>query len=200
MAKSRDQFSDWLGLVPGAGPRLGGVGDERETFERWLASVPGPAARLLRDPAAAVDDDGEDEPYPDVVPRYGLCEAEDGHMPVLRMFSSPEALAHRLAELEGRDVVAWAFHGSPLSFTRGPVRYLELPDGSAVRVPSVGGLGLERLEALPDGVEPQDDGFLGPPELILGTAGYWDGPAPSPESEPSDEGGWADGPGDDQED
>lgn len=186
-ARRRDPFSIWLDNVPPSSPRPSG--DEGgEAYERWLSLLPGVAARRL-DGGATVEE--AEAGGPDAVePRYGLCESEDGQLPVLRMFSTPEALARRLAELEGRDVVAWAFFGRPLAFTRGPIRHVELPDGSAIKVPFPPGAVPERVEALPAGAEVQDDGFLGPPELSLGTAGYWEGPEPPGVAADDAEDGW----------
>jgi hypothetical protein len=97
-----------------------------------------------------------------------LVEAPDGDWPLLRQFHSLEDLVRRLGQLEGEDVVAWAFFGIPLPFTRGPQRYLALPDGvRAITVPLYEGGPIRAvpLQDVLDTLGVQEDGFLGPPEL-----------------------------------
>lgn len=99
--------------------------------------------------------------------RYALFEALDGDWPVTRVFTGPDGLARRIGQLEGQDIVVMAYFGVPLKLTMGPQRYLHLPDGrSAIMIPLVPGGPATIIDAdLIANLEPQVDGFLGPPEL-----------------------------------
>lgn len=132
--------------------------------DRLRARLSGPARRAVGELAGAQAPPEADPGKP----RYGLVEAPDGEWATLRIFPTAEALARRLAALEGRDVVAVAFHGVPVPFTAGPQRYLMLPDGAtALQVPSYQGGLVRRVprDLLADTVELAEDGYLGPPEL-----------------------------------
>jgi hypothetical protein len=109
-------------------------------------------------------------PEADIEPgavRYALIEVPSGEWPVVRVFKSAEGLAGRVGMLEGEDVVVAPFYGVPLSFTKGPQRYLLLPDGqTAIQVPMYQGGPCKLVDAsLLGNAEVQTDGFLGPPEL-----------------------------------
>jgi hypothetical protein len=110
---------------------------------------------------AAVDE----EPAAAPQPRYGLCEAEDGEWAVMRLFKTPEQLARRLGELEGQDTVALPFYGVPLPFTKGPRRFLALPDGGYVTVPLYPGEPVKRVEASEVSVPVEPHGYVGPREM-----------------------------------
>ena len=99
--------------------------------------------------------------------RYCLIECPDGDWSMIRMFKSPEGLARRIGQLEGEDTVVWAVFGIPLRITKGPQRYLLLPDGqTALTVPVIEGGPVKQVDAdLLDSLELQDDGYIGPPEL-----------------------------------
>ena len=56
------------------------------------------------------------------------------------------------------------YYGLPLVFTEGPVRYLLLPDGTAVRLPRFTGDAPARVLP-PPGIALQEDGYLGPRAL-----------------------------------
>ena len=98
-----------------------------------------------------------------------LVECHDGELPVCRLYRHLPDLCHRLRELDGQDVTAHAFWGWPLWITKGFPRQLILPDGAQEQIQE----GLASL--LTAGVEIQEDGFLGVPELVL----------PAPPSPPS---------------
>jgi hypothetical protein len=101
--------------------------------------------------------------------RYCMVEAVDGEWPTLRMFKTAEALAKRIGAMEGEDAVLWVYFGLPLQFTRGPQRYLLLPDGvTAIQVPMYAGGPCRKVSSdLLSNLETQDDGFVGPPELTV---------------------------------
>lgn len=98
--------------------------------------------------------------------RYGLVECPDGEWPRLRLFAAAEELARHLGRLDGSDTIAWCFYGVPLFFTRGPRRYLDLPDGRKMRVPRSAS---EPCRVVPAGQAAgrpvEQSGYLGPPEL-----------------------------------
>jgi hypothetical protein len=82
------------------------------------------------------------------------------------MFNDPEALASRLAFLEGQEVAVWPFFGLPMGFTKGPPRHLMLPNGEAMTIPISDSQAPEIVQRLFDAADMQEDGFLGPPELV----------------------------------
>ncbi len=139
-------------------------GDEdRQAFDRVVAKYPIVAERLAAmTPAAAPS------PAPDLTQvRYGVVESPDGEWPVTRLFKTPEGLATHLGRLEGSDTSVACFYGVPLPITKGPQRYLLLPDGANVveiplhttadpRVVSADAIRTAAIE---------ENGFLGPPEL-----------------------------------
>lgn len=149
--------------------------------DRWEALVAGLPSSAPRDPAAAWWDDlpsslapGPAPPAPGTETRpppaekwcFGLVECPEGDMPVLRQFRDAVALARHLGRLDGKDVVVWAFHGVFLPVTKGSPRLVVLPDGTAVTVPRVPG---EEPQIVPDPhADRQEDGYLGPPEFLLG--------------------------------
>ncbi|HEV3304690.1 MAG TPA: hypothetical protein VG055_33875 [Planctomycetaceae bacterium] len=53
----------------------------------------------------------------------------DGTWPQLEIFPGVEAMAKRMRELEGREVIVFPFLGIPVPFTLGPSRFFQLPDG-----------------------------------------------------------------------
>ena len=108
-----------------------------------------------------------DEEIDTSVARFGIVEGPDGDWPMMRLYKTPEALARRVGQLEGEDMVLWCFFGLPIQITRGPQRFLLLPGGTqAVTIPLIEGGPCKVVPAdLLDGVEIQDDGFIGPPEL-----------------------------------
>ena len=101
------------------------------------------------------------------VARYCVVEGPDGGWPTARLFKTPEALARRISQLDGTDMVIWCFFGIPIHLTRGPQRYLLLPGGQdAIMIPLIEGGPCKIVPAdLLENLELQDDGFLGPPEL-----------------------------------
>lgn len=101
------------------------------------------------------------------VPRYAVVECPDGEWAQLRTFKNYEGLARRLQQLEGTDTVVWCFYGVPLSITKGPQRYLELPGGTQkVLIPMFAGGPCRLVDAdLLGKLAVQEDGYIGPPEL-----------------------------------
>lgn len=166
MAKKAETFAEWLASVPAAAPAGPEPGpDAAAEFREWAARLPAGAASVAATYAAG---SAPPDPLPDLPCRYGLVEAPDGEMPSLRLFRTPEALAARVAELDGRDVAVWAFFGVPVPLTVGPARHLLLPDGRAARVPAFPGDPPAVVDSAPPGAALQEDGFLGPPDLLVG--------------------------------
>lgn len=119
------------------------------------------------DDTVHIQESSQESMHPvDAEARFCLVEAPDGEWPSVRMLKTPEALAHRVRSLEGQDVVVWAFYGIPLQLTRGPQRFLVMPDQqTAIQIPALAKQTpqLVSLDVL-DNAEIQDDGFLGPRE------------------------------------
>jgi hypothetical protein len=117
--------------------------------------------------ALAVEPENDTEAVEPAAVRYCLVEAPDGEWPVQRVFKTAEGLARRLGQLEGQDVVATPYYGIPLRLTKGPQRYLLLPDGqSAIQVPMYPDGPAKVVEAdLLGELEIQEDNHLGKPEL-----------------------------------
>jgi len=98
--------------------------------------------------------------------RFCLVESPEGDYPRIRLFNDAIGLAKRLASLEGQEIAAWPFYGLPMSFTKGPIRHLLLPDGTALTIPALKGQEPEVVTTPTDVSDMQEDGFLGPPELV----------------------------------
>lgn len=100
--------------------------------------------------------------------RYLLLECPDGEWSVIRSYASIEAVAKRMAQLEGTDTVVFPIWGVPLPFTKGLPRYLVLPNGrQAIQIPYKHGGPCQIVPAdLLEELAIQQDGFLGPEELI----------------------------------
>jgi hypothetical protein len=62
-------------------------------------------------------------------PEFCLMVAPDGEWPFLEIYPDLGSLTNRLRGLEGADMSAFPFFGIPVPFTRGPNRFLQLPDG-----------------------------------------------------------------------
>lgn len=141
--------------------------DEAREYAYFRKNLSEPAREALDALSPAEDDkDGEPaEPSPSAL-RYCLVEDPDGDAPCLRLFKNPEALARRLAELDGSDVYVIPFFGVPLRFSTGPQRYLVLPDGvKAMVIPHIKGGACKVFDADLLEFETQDNFYLGPDEL-----------------------------------
>lgn len=172
-----DPWATWLAtLSPAAQAQITGAArpatvgdDDQQAFTAWEASLTEEARAALRGPVAV----GTATPPPKDL-RLSLMEFHDGQLPVLRVYSSAAALARRLQALQDQDVAVIPFYGKPLKFTKGPQRYLQLPDGdNVIMIPLVKGGPTTILEAdlLNDPVY-QEDWYIGPAELA-----YTTGPA-----------------------
>lgn len=145
------------------------LGEEHDDFASYRDSLSSDTLRQLDELVPAAQDT---VPDPDAnAACFGMVEAENGEWAKMRLFRDVEALAHRLAEQEGKDIVVWCFYGIPLKLSRGPQRYLMLPDGrNAVKIP-MGCVGpVEFVDGgFLDSFEMQEDGFIGPPQLAEGS-------------------------------
>jgi hypothetical protein len=93
-----------------------------------------------------------------------LVVCPDGEYPRLEVFSAIEGLTERMRELEGEDVTAFPFYGVPLPFTRGPHRFVYLPNGQPYPVFDLSPFGKFVLN--PTGKSPIDASYyLGPDSL-----------------------------------
>lgn len=143
-------------------------GEEHEEFASFRASLSSEAAEQLD---YLVPEAKDAQPDPDAAAAcYGLVECENGDWATIKLFKSVQGLGGRLAYLEGQDVVAWAFYGIPMQFTKGPQRFLMMPDGqSALKIPMYvnGPSEIVSTDTLKN-FDMQEDGFLGPPQLAEG--------------------------------
>lgn len=100
--------------------------------------------------------------------KFCIIESPDGDFARLHGYTTPQQAATRLGELEGQDIVVHVVYGIPLRLTIGPQRFLTLPDGQqAIMIPTYPGGPTKVVDAnLVEDMEIQDDGFLGPPELV----------------------------------
>ncbi len=128
-----------------------------------LRSSLGPLARQSLDNMASRESAPEIDP---IVARYHLVECPDGEMSHVTSLKTAESLARRIGDLEGEDMEVWAFYGIPMLLSRGPQRYLSLPDGEhAITIPR-GGMPIKTVDiTLLTSVKGQEDGYLGPPML-----------------------------------
>lgn len=143
-------------------------GEDHDDYASFYASLSPVAAEQVGGMTAKAVDA---EPPPEVTEaRYGIVECPDGEWAQIKLFKTVEGLANRFSNLEGLDVVAWVFYGVPLQFTKGPQRYLRLPDGRhAVKLPTYGNGPHEIVDVIEmENIDPQEDGFLGPPQLTEG--------------------------------
>ena len=99
--------------------------------------------------------------------QFTLIEHFDGEYPVVRTFKSAELMALHIARLEGQNVTVTAFYGVVMRLTKGPTRYLTMPDRETALTVPHGGFGpSKRVELdLLGCLDVQEDGFLGDPEL-----------------------------------
>ena len=141
--------------------------EEHDAYHRFRALLTAGAREWLD---STVQEDGQLlAANTDVsVVHFGLVESPDGEWLTTRLFTTAEALAKRLGQLEGTDTVVQGFVGLPLHITKGPQRYLLIPGAEkAIMIPMYEGGPCRHVSAdVLDGLELQDDGFLGPKELI----------------------------------
>jgi len=62
-------------------------------------------------------------------PEYCLILVRDGDWPVLEICADIESLTKRMRTLEGEHANAFPFLGIPIPYTRGPSRFIQLPNG-----------------------------------------------------------------------
>lgn len=99
------------------------------------------------------------------VPKYCLVEAPDGDFPTMRMYTSAEAMACRVKELEGEDVVVMMFLGMPIPVTKGPHRIIVLPNNTFLCLDPV--VRTIAAAAMDQDISVQEDGFLGDLSLSM---------------------------------
>jgi len=98
-------------------------------------------------------------------PMYCLVECPDGEFPSVRLYESAEAMALRVKELDGEDVVVQMFYGFPVPITQGPNRVVVLPNDSFISISPV--VRTLSAEAMDQEILVQDDGFLGDDSLSI---------------------------------
>jgi len=139
--------------------------DEAEEYAAWRARLSEGAREKLDESVPQVE-----KPELDANPntyQFTLIEHFDGEYPVVRTFKSAELMALHIARLEGQNVTVTAFYGVVMRLTKGPTRYLTMPDRETALTVPHGGFGpSKRVELdLLGCLDVQEDGFLGDPEL-----------------------------------
>jgi hypothetical protein len=142
--------------------------DDEQHFKNSFAKLSDFARTIIQEEATAEMVPG------DVVPNfasvgYWIVECADGETPKLKNMKTLVALAKYLSSADGKDVYVFPLYGIALPVTKGPQRYLYLPDGAtAVTIPVVknGAVTEVDTEVLRDTVKMQADYYFGPIEMI----------------------------------
>ncbi len=138
--------------------------EDGETYDRFLGALTSSAQAAMR---AQVREAEPSVEIAETAIRFGIVECPDGGWGQMRMFKNAEGLARRLQQLEGTDTIVWCFYGIPLPLTKGPQRYLSMPNGvQMIEVPMYEGkpVKLVNIDTLGN-IEFEEQGFVGPPEL-----------------------------------
>lgn len=111
-----------------------------------------------------------DEVMPEVSsdPAWCVCEMPEGDFPRIRVFQAFEVMVRHLANLDGQEVSAWVFFGSPLSFTTHDAsgcRYLLTSASEAHKVSKDAGPVVSVPANTLQDVSLREDGWLGHVEL-----------------------------------
>ena len=140
--------------------------EDSDQFAKFRESLT-PTTREYVDELVEIDDVKEDAGVEADAARYCLVEGPDGEWSSVRLFKTADGLARRIGMLSGQDMIVWAFYGIPLRLTKGPQRYLFLPDQqTAIAIPMYQGGPAKVVPVdLLSASELQEDGFIGPPEL-----------------------------------
>jgi|688.fasta_scaffold173006_4 hypothetical protein len=144
------------------------VCDDAQLFKNSFAKLSEFTRTVIQEKVAA------EMPVGDVVPNftsigYWIVECADGEAPKIKNVRTSVALAKYLSSAEGKDVYVFPFYGVPLPVTKGPQRYVYLPDGAtALTVPAVkdGAVTEVDTETLLPVVKMQADYYFGPVEMI----------------------------------
>ena len=122
-----------------------------------------------------------------------VCEMPEGDFPRVRVFSEFDALIRHVGKLEGQEVSAWVFYGTPISLTELDEignRYLMTSRQEVFKIPTVATdpisvLGSSQISQL----NVQEDGWLGDPSLTeSATSTYYAREAPQDdEFDPDDD-------------
>jgi hypothetical protein len=83
----------------------------------------------LEDQAAGAEDVAGAKHPVVTKPEFCLILVRDGGWPVLEICGDVESLTKRMRALEGEHVSVLPFFGIPVPYTKGPGRFLQLPDG-----------------------------------------------------------------------
>jgi hypothetical protein len=153
--------------------------DESEhNYQAALSILPGAVHERLAEPA------GELKAEVSAHPAWCLCEMPEGDYSRVRVFPDLDHLVKHIARLEGEEVSAWVFYGTPLRFTHPDVvsgqRYLLVSEQEVVPIsgPSSSAVTYTSAEnqILP---EVQEDGWLGDEAFTQGnTEAYYAYEAP----------------------
>lgn len=186
MPTPAEKYQAWVDGLPPA---------SRAALARTPPGPPGPPAEdplLPADRAAALAAARPAPPSPAFAgppsprpPAWILdCTEGDDGWPQRKVFDSFEKLADWVRRREGTDTVVYGSVGWPLIITRGPDRLIIAQDRSAYRLTHAG---LEFIPEIPPDLEidVQEDGFLGPPEL-LGGVDHFEADAETPPAEEAD--------------
>ncbi len=134
----------------------------------------------------------EDVPEVASDPAWCICEMPEGDFPRIRVFQDFEVMVRHLANLDGQEVSAWVFFGSPLSFTTHDVagyRYLLTSSSEAYRVSKDEGPVISVPVGKLQDVSLREDGWLGDVELAEASSEsyYLSEPPKDDEFDPDDD-------------
>jgi hypothetical protein len=168
--KSVEAWEKWLGtLSPEAQAALAGeqqalqdVDDAAEAYAAWRDTLSSPARRAV-DSLVSQPPEPETNTSKDLACFCAVEVSNNGDWPSLRLFKLASSVVKHMAALEGTDTSLFVFYGVRMPYTKGPRRYLLLPDHTtALSVPVMEGEAPVQVDfASLDNVEVQEDNYLG---------------------------------------
>jgi hypothetical protein len=125
-------------------------------------------------------------------PAWCVCEMPEGDFPRIRVFQDFEVMVRHLANLDGQEVSAWVFFGSPFSFTTHDAagyRYLMTSSSEAHRISKDAGPVTSVPASKLQNVSLREDGWLGDVELAEASSEsyYLSEPPSNDEFDPDDD-------------
>ena len=206
MAKLKEQWAKYISTVPGfeaaVDPPVRACEDSDVEYDSLVNSMP---SDIGSDLSEAADNQLDELHWEKTVEHHWcLCEMPEGDFPRVFAFPSLQRLAEAIAKREGQETAVWPMYGVPLRMTKSVpsskkdgarTRYLLLPNQLAAVVSADEPYRLIDQSLLLDGLEMQDEGWLGDPVMLQDQSYYMQGVV---DSDDVDEGSY--GTEDDDED
>lgn len=163
MTKTKENWLKYVAEVPGLDASVSGVAanhltDNKNEYLDFLGQLP---VDLNADSSQV-----EDSFSINVDHNWCLCEMPEGEFPRVYVYQSLDRVIEAILKREGKETAVWVTYGVPLRITKpekqGPnkSRYLLLPNNLAVEVAAGEPNVISQLD-LPDGLEVQEEGWLG---------------------------------------